>query len=212
MNQEVLGLSTRLNNMQTTSNTAIADAEARLRREDSVSADSLNRAILNHTAQVNQEVLGLSNRLNNMQTTNNTAIADAEARLRREDSVSADSLNRAILNTASQMNSQVLNLAARLNNVQTANNTAITDAETRLRREDSISADSLNRKIGINTANVTALVNNLNSVSNNRTDSIAQVLRQEDAASAQSQCCQQQPHRQHSAGVAPGGCRVSRQS
>ena len=84
------------------------------------------------------------------------------------------------------MNSQVLNLAARLNNVQTANNTAITDAETRLRREDSISADSLNRKIGINTANVTALVNNLNAANNNRTDSIAQVLRQEDAASADS--------------------------
>ena len=58
-----------------------------------------------------------------------------------------------------------------------------------LRQEDAASADSLNRKIGTNAANITALdsrVNNLNASSNHRTDSIAQVLRQEDAASADS--------------------------
>ena len=58
-----------------------------------------------------------------------------------------------------------------------------------LRQEDAASADSLNRKIGTNAANITTLdsrVNNLNAANNNRTDSIAQVLRQEDAASADS--------------------------
>ena len=193
VDRDILTLNSRIGTLQSANSTIIGDLAKILRREDSASADTLNRSIIAHNIQVNRDLLVLNSQLNSLRASNTEYMNGIVAALRQEDSVSADSLNRSIIAHTNQVNRDLLVLNSQLNSLRASNTDYVNGIVAALRQEDSVSADSLNRSIIAlnNQVNRDLLVLNsqLNSLRASNTEyvnGIVAALRQEDSVSADS--------------------------